>query len=627
MVHQAEALESDEKLIIVNAPTSSGKTLAMLARFLCTHDHAIFVYPTNELIVDQANGISELLAKLGVKSVVIPMEEDNTQYGEIEGDIIIAVVNGESLEGLCRTKGESIRLIFQKADERRLLMLTNLDTLLLLFKMRYFGGRYLLSEFLHRKYSLLAIDELHTYWGVSLANLFNLVWLLRDVFPQIMMSSATISDSIKPFTSVFKDRFRIIKPPTTNNENDSRQIRHTIRLKIVPIENILSSDLDLHKVIAEIENLFDQSSKSKIDTLVIVNSVIFAEKLANALEARYGKGMVGRIHGLVPHAYRKRGLITVATSAVEVGVDFDVEHLVFEATNMASFVQRLGRCGRHRPSSAVAFIPSIYYRPLTMKIKEPNMLVRFADLIEMMRMPHLENYANFVTSIYGAILLSAIFYSVESAVVGEKVDYEKIKNALRTLSPPCYSNYTLNQVIEKAPPKVLQIISQGGARGDILTVPVFFEKFNSFTRLDVFDVAKTKFQFRKTEELGVDTPPWLKTNRVAVIEDVASDSDKICGVWSGSLLNRRSNKIAIAKTTGESSNLSIHCTDENLKEQLGILLNEKIVHSTVLSQVKDWRLPRIYSKVSRKNCLIIGLDALVQKFLEEVHCQNLRISA
>src|SRR5947209_4257711 len=39
--------------------------------------------------------------------------------------------------------------------------------------------------------------------------------------------------------------------------------------------------------------------------------------------------------------------LIIATSTVDVGVDFAINLLIFESTNAGTFIQRLGRLGRH----------------------------------------------------------------------------------------------------------------------------------------------------------------------------------------------------------------------------------------------------------------------------------------
>ncbi|MHC1601807.1 MAG: DEAD/DEAH box helicase, partial [Methermicoccaceae archaeon] len=65
MEHQQAVLEAEEKLVVLDAPTSSGKTLAMLAKVLESGGNGLFLYPTNELIEDQASSLVKLLKRMG----------------------------------------------------------------------------------------------------------------------------------------------------------------------------------------------------------------------------------------------------------------------------------------------------------------------------------------------------------------------------------------------------------------------------------------------------------------------------------------------------------------------------------------------------------------------------------
>src|SRR5205823_3602214 len=60
------------------------------------------------------------------------------------------------------------------------------------------------------------------------------------------------------------------------------------------------------------------------------------------------------IRGLSARSNRDvRGkLLVIGTSAIEVGIDFQADHLLFEAGDAASFMQRFGRIGRHRAGKA-----------------------------------------------------------------------------------------------------------------------------------------------------------------------------------------------------------------------------------------------------------------------------------
>jgi len=49
-------------------------------------------------------------------------------------------------------------------------------------------------------------------------------------------------------------------------------------------------------------------------------------------------------------------LLAIGTSAIEVGIDFKCDYLIFEAFEAASFMQRFGRVGRHRSALLTSYV-------------------------------------------------------------------------------------------------------------------------------------------------------------------------------------------------------------------------------------------------------------------------------
>jgi hypothetical protein len=97
-----------------------------------------------------------------------------------------------------------------------------------------------------------------------------------------------------------------------------------------------------------------------LPAVVIVNSVVNAIRLEDHLvESGFPRDSLAIIRGLSHRAVRERRgkLLALGTSAIEVGVDFRCDYLLFEASEAASFLQRFGRVGRHRPGKAVALVP------------------------------------------------------------------------------------------------------------------------------------------------------------------------------------------------------------------------------------------------------------------------------
>ncbi|MEK9137675.1 MAG: type I-D CRISPR-associated helicase Cas3', partial [Bacteroidota bacterium] len=93
-----------------------------------------------------------------------------------------------------------------------------------------------------------------------------------------------------------------------------------------------------------------------VPAVVILNSVVQAIELGDQLRAAsFSADEIVEIRGMSSRQIRKlrpEQLVVVGTSAIEVGIDFQCDYLLFEASDAASFMQRFGRLGRHQPGEA-----------------------------------------------------------------------------------------------------------------------------------------------------------------------------------------------------------------------------------------------------------------------------------
>lgn len=98
-----------------------------------------------------------------------------------------------------------------------------------------------------------------------------------------------------------------------------------------------------------------------IPGVVVVNSVINAIRLEDRLvEEGFDREELLIIRGLSSRGIRQRDdrkTLAIGTAAIEVGIDFKCDYLVFEASEAASFMQRFGRVGRHQSGTAYIFCP------------------------------------------------------------------------------------------------------------------------------------------------------------------------------------------------------------------------------------------------------------------------------
>src|SRR5205085_5224722 len=71
--------------------------------------------------------------------------------------------------------------------------------------------------------------------------------------------------------------------------------------------------------------------------------------------------------------------ILVGTSTVDIGVDFRINYLIFEAFNAGSFLQRFGRLGRHEGFPiyrAYGLVPRFVLERLTQRLGETGEVER-----------------------------------------------------------------------------------------------------------------------------------------------------------------------------------------------------------------------------------------------------------
>ncbi|MCP4538312.1 MAG: hypothetical protein GY832_14340, partial [Chloroflexi bacterium] len=114
------------------------------------------------------------------------------------------------------------------------------------------------------------------------------------------------------------------------------------------IQTALDRTIDLLPRLRQLHQY--RQSDEDVPLVVIFNSVVaamvFEDLLAEILGSRDD---IGVVRGLMSRRYRQfRGkMVVIGTSAIEVGIDFKSRYLIFEASNAGSFLQRLGRVGRH----------------------------------------------------------------------------------------------------------------------------------------------------------------------------------------------------------------------------------------------------------------------------------------
>jgi len=350
--------------ILLAAGTGTGKTRAAFLPVLKRAEYALAVYPTNELLRDQVRAVAQFCQQEGYEAPVwIPEAEVARDHVErySAADRILVPIDGHILDRWqelwhCKSRGETLRRLLNPTKPK--IVFTNPDILFLILGLRYHAEPF---EAL-RRYETLIVDEFHLYAGVELAHALAMVALARgfSIFRRVVLLSAT------PHKEVASLLRQALDPATIDVVQRGQTLRtavHSVELTALigtgdPVDGLASQVVALKPTLQALRS--QNPDERYLPAVVIVNSVVNAIRLEDCLvESGFERESLAIIRGLSHRAIRqtKGKLLALGTSAIEVGVDFHCDYLLFEASDDASFLQRFGRVGRHRPGKASALVP------------------------------------------------------------------------------------------------------------------------------------------------------------------------------------------------------------------------------------------------------------------------------
>jgi CRISPR-associated helicase Cas3 len=355
--------------MLLAAKTGTGKTRAAMLPPLRRGEWTVAIYPTNELVRDQVRAVARFASEEGIAPLVWLPEmwcapERAEQYSA--ADHVLVPLDSKILDQWqavmrCRSRGETLRRLFDPDKPKTIF--TNPDILFLILGLRYHAEPF---EALAR-YETLVVDEFHLYQGVELAHALAMVALARGfgMFRRLVLLSATPQREVAELL----DRAvaaTIIGSDVPHGETLTgwRIAMHPVDVTPIqaiggdPVELLVSRISDLAPELVRLRS--EAPDEGYLPAVVIVNSVLSAIRLEDRLvEAGFARDSLAIICGLSHRAIRdtKGKLLALGTSAIEVGVDFHCDYLLFEASDAASFLQRFGRVGRHRPGKAVVLVP------------------------------------------------------------------------------------------------------------------------------------------------------------------------------------------------------------------------------------------------------------------------------
>jgi CRISPR-associated helicase Cas3 len=358
--HQAIMLDEWEKhdAFLVETKTGTGKTTAAVLPLLKYKENAFLVYPTNELIRDQIQSIAAIARQEGLVPCIYTPNTSKEEYGK--ADVVLVHIDAEKLkewDKKLHLGGNWAVLKYLLQDDKKLI-LTNPDILFLIFALRY-KAEALVALMAYRN---IIIDEFHLYQGVEFAHALFMVHLARNFgfFNRVVLLSATPAPEVRECVDQLLQPYVIDSDSISQYQIVSQRIA-VHEIEIIPQnigEDVVEKTVEIIKKLKETaEHLRKKNlSQEYIPIVVVLNSVINAMYLEDRLvKEGFKREELLIIRGLTSKAVRvkdEKKLIAIGTSAIEVGIDFKCDYLIFEASEAPSFLQRFGRLGRHQPGTA-----------------------------------------------------------------------------------------------------------------------------------------------------------------------------------------------------------------------------------------------------------------------------------
>jgi CRISPR-associated endonuclease/helicase Cas3 len=356
--HQADTyaaiLNGEYEVIFNTSATGDGKSLAAyLTVLLNSWLRVIGLYPTIELVTDQH------------KQVFGYFEQFNP-----EGQALIDTLYGSELARRVEEaeKGNKFKELLLTFKQKHVI-LTNPDIFHLVAHFRYRNPAYSRAELpitLARNLDLYIADEFHIFGVHQEAAILNSMLLIRHNRPKkrpmrFLFTSATPKPE---FIKMLKTSgFKVMEVSGNYQSQPTpgfRQICQSVNLEFVQFDQDTDSLTWLTKEAENIRTLLQTERKGR--GLIILNSVALVSRAVRQLQALLPDVIVREISGRIDRQERaltqadlndaSQSVLVVGTSAVDVGVDFKIHLLIFEASDSATFIQRLGRLGRHPGFSA-----------------------------------------------------------------------------------------------------------------------------------------------------------------------------------------------------------------------------------------------------------------------------------
>jgi len=345
--HQVETLaafnDPGVDVIFNTAMTGDGKSLAAYLPVFEKQKNIVAMYPTNELVQDQYNALPGYGERLGKR-----LPRYSTMYSDKITQLMIEHDN--------KVRLEEVRKLLEKNG----ILLTNPDLIHLMMSHQY-GWDHQRKELpvtVGAYFDYFLFDEFHIFGVPQVISVMNMLGYLMVNYrdrpadrKKFIFLSATPSKLMNDLLERSGLRYKKIEGSYRSSEQPGyRRILQPCELELHEISQETSTEAWIEEHLEEIHGFFKQHKDSK--AAVLVYSVATARRLYTRLKDYFEPHgiTVGENTGLTRRDDRRASFekhILVGTSTVDIGVDFRINYLIFEAYNAGSFLQRFGRLGRH----------------------------------------------------------------------------------------------------------------------------------------------------------------------------------------------------------------------------------------------------------------------------------------
>lgn len=333
------ALDSNAKIIIVEAPVGSGKS--HIVRQVIDHwDGAVVLtYPTKILMESQKASLKSEFPD----SVIWPFEKgipknDAPTIFYYSSDTMVSWLKQQNSDYRL-DRSELLYTVFHQhfLASRNNILLTSPDVLHILYSMEAYRGAKRLMSFLPK--ATVIFDEFHLYVGLKhfpklIENLFE-----RGIAKVILLSATSVvSDEI----SILMQKYGVFRVGFSESVGgaDDVMFNYPLQLEFV---NCRYTKRDIL-----LETLKQYISRLPKPLAIIMDSVFRLRHILPVLKKEFGDNWkVVEYSGFAKELQQiDDKTILVGTSSIEVGINMVFKSLITEASYWTSAIQRIGRVGR-----------------------------------------------------------------------------------------------------------------------------------------------------------------------------------------------------------------------------------------------------------------------------------------